>query len=312
MFLVVAVVGSAGPAQAALAYPKVDGRCVDQTGVLGHDLCAKVTTALLREERTTSDEIAVVVVPTTGDASIEAWSTGIFNAWGVGKKDKNNGVLLVVAMEDHKVRLETGRGLADRLADSDAETIADGITAHFAQDEYALGILTGLDDVRRQLGHTVPAVARLEPLAAMAPDPEVTATGASNTGPGETSDETSGEALGETSGETAWDGSDFASPDDVVTADDDSPPVVPIVIGAFALVVLIGVLVSRGSSRSTPGGGAGPRSRVRQSTWAAGSVDVSSTNSMPSTFDSSGSSGGSTGGSFGGGSSDGGGATSSW
>jgi uncharacterized protein len=294
MFLVIAVVGAAARAEAAPAYPAADGRCVDRTGVLGHDLCAKVTAALLRDERATSDEIAVVVVPTTGDAAIEAWSTGIFNAWGVGKKDKNNGVLLVVALDDHKVRLETGRGLAHRLGDSDAGTIADGITGHFAQDEYALGILTGLDDVRRQLGHTVPAAARLAPLAAAAPDPEVTATADLNIWSGDTS--------GDTSDETSWDGSDFASPDD------GSVPVVPIAIGAFAVVALIGVLIGRGSSRPASGD-PGPRRRSssdQPSTWMAG--DVSTTSGTSSAVDSSGGSGSG----FGGGSSDGGGATSSW
>ena len=289
MFLVIAVVGSAARAEAAPAYPKVDGRCVDQTGVLGPDLCAKVTAALLRDERATSDEIAVVVVPTTGDAAIEAWSTGIFNAWGVGKKDKNNGVLLVVALDDHKVRLETGRGLAGRIGDSDAGTIAGGITEHFAQDEYALGILTGLDDVRRQLGHSV--TARLESLAAAAPTPEVT--------------EDSNIWTGDTSG----DGIEFASPDDVASADDSSVPVVPIVIGGFVLVGLIGVLIGRGSSRSGPGGSRS-LSSDQQATWMAGSTTTSSNSfsSTPSSVDSSGSSGSS----FGGGSSDGGGATSSW
>jgi uncharacterized protein len=297
MFLVIAVAGTAGPAEAAPAYPAVDGRCVDQTGVLGHDLCAKVTAALLREERATSDEIAVVVVPTTGDMSIEAWSTGIFNAWGVGKKDKDNGALLVVAVDDHNVRLETGRGLAGRIGDSDAETITGGIAEHFARDEYALGILTGLDEVRRQLGHTVPAAARLESLAAAAP--EVTAT----------EDSTIWTA------ETGPDGSDFTAPDGLASSDDSSPPVGLIVIGAFVGVALIGFLVSRGSSRSASGG-AGLSSSVQRSTWVAGNTDVTAANT-PTMFDSSGGSGGSdssggSGSSFGGGSSDGGGGTSSW
>src|SRR5690349_19885120 len=95
-FAVTAVVGMAVPAQAAPVYPRADGRCVDQTGVLGPDLCRKVTSILVREEKSTSDEIAVVVVPNTGDSTIEAWSTGLFNTWGVGRKGKDNGVLLVV------------------------------------------------------------------------------------------------------------------------------------------------------------------------------------------------------------------------
>lgn len=292
VFAAVAVVGMAAPAEAATAYPKADGRCVDQTAVLGRALCAKVTTILLRDEKSTSDEIAVAVIPTIGDSSIEEWSTGLFNAWGVGKKSKNNGVLLVVALDDHNVRLETGQGVEDRLSDSDAGNIVDGITAHFTEDEYALGILTGLDDVRRQLGHTVPAKDRLAPLAATAPAP---------TEP----DLTGGDDSGVTS-----DGSEFTLPGDVTaTEDDGSIPVLPIAIGGFAVVGLLAVGLSRVSSRSTGGGTSsfGRRGSTHQAMWTAGSSDSPTAISSPS-VDSSGSSGTS----FGGGTSDGGGATGSW
>jgi uncharacterized protein len=170
--LAAAVVGTAAPAQAAPAYPRASGRCVDQTGVLGGELCEKITTILLREEKATSDEIAVAVVPTTGDESIKAWSTGLFNTWGIGKKERNNGVLLVVAVNDHKVRLATGRGAADRLTDDEARPIIDEVvTPAFADEDYPLGILSGLDEVRRTLGHRVPGDARLESLTPAAADP---------------------------------------------------------------------------------------------------------------------------------------------
>lgn len=285
VFAAVAVVGFAAPAEAAPAYPKADGRCVDQTAVLGPGLCAKVTAVLLREEKSTSDEIAVAVVPTTGDASIETWSTGLFNTWGVGKKGKNNGVLLVVALDDHTVRLETGRGAQARLDDNDAKTIVDDVTSHLAKDEYALGILTGLDDVRRQLGHTVPTKARLVSLAATAPTPpEPVLTDSDGT-------------------EVLSDGSEFTSPDDFGSVDDGFGPLVPIALGGFAVLALFGVVISRVSSRSN---GGGHHHATRQTTWAAGSSDSSSTSWSSS--DSSGSSGSS----FGGGSSDGGGSSGSW
>jgi uncharacterized protein len=288
VFAAISVVGVAAPAEAAPAYPKANGRCVDQTAVLGQDLCAKVTAILLRDEKSTSDEIAVAVVPTTGASSIEAWSTGLFNTWGVGKKAKNNGVLLVVAVEDHKVRLETGRGVANRLGDSDAVNIVDDITSHFSDDEYALGILTGLDDVRRQLGHTVPTNALLAPLAATAPAPaEPDLTGSDDSG-------------------VSSDGSEFTTPDDFASADDGSVAVLPIAIGGFVVVVLLVVAIGRGSSRSA-GRGLAHHDSTHQATWATGITDSATTSSLSGT-DASGSAGPS----FGGGSSDGGGATGSW
>jgi uncharacterized protein len=143
LFLTAAVMlGTAAPAAAAPAYPRPDGRCVDRAGVLGPRLCAKVTKILLRDEARSSDEIAVAVVPSTGAQTIEAWSTGLFNAWGVGKQDKDNGVLLVVAVDDRRVRLETGRGMSSRLSDEAAgEIVRTVITPRFAEGAHAAGIL---------------------------------------------------------------------------------------------------------------------------------------------------------------------------
>jgi uncharacterized protein len=267
---------------------------VDQAGVLGDDLCAKVTAVLLRDEKSAADEIAVAVVPTTGGGGIEAWSTGLFNSWGVGKKGKNNGVLLVVARDDRAVRLETGRGVADRLSDGDAGNIVDDVTARCAEDECALGILTGLDAVRRQLGHTVPADALLAPLAA-------TALGS----PGAAAADGAGDP-------------DFESGDSVVQAggsesgpeDDGAMAVLPIVIGGFAVVLLLAALISRDSGRSR---GVGPawsahQDPARGTMWSTGATDTTTISSFSSGSDSSANSGGG----FGGGSSDGGGASGGW
>lgn len=285
-----AVLAVAAPAVAAPAYPQAEGRCVDQTETLGQALCAKVTAILLRDEKSAAAEIAVAVVPTTGESSIEAWSTGLFNTWGVGKSWKNDGVLLVVALDDHKVRLETGRGVRQRLSDAEAATIVDGVTSHFTAAEYALGILTGLDDVRRQLGPAPPADALLAPLAPAAPAPTPDLAGDDG-------------STGWSDDSEVWsDGSEFASPEDFGSADGDGAgPVLAIAIGGFAVVALVGFAVSRGSSRPTGDGS------THLAAWQAGSAH------SPTTSSSSGSdSAGSSGSGFGGGSSDGGGATGSW
>ncbi|MFI7603415.1 TPM domain-containing protein [Actinoplanes sp. NPDC049681] len=295
----VTVVGLAAPAQAAPAYPRADGRCVDRTGVLGAALCKKITTILLRDEKATSDEIAVAVVPTTGDESIEAWSTGLFNTWGVGKKDRNNGVLLVVAIDDHTVRLETGRGAADRLSDGEAQRIIDEVvTPPFAEDDYPRGVLSGLDEVRGALGHSIPANARLTSLA-----PATRPTAA---------DESDGTTT------TTGDESFFSGDDPGFTeeSDDDSLPIGIFAVGALFVLVLLAIGIGRASASSPasagPAGTASNRRRshhdsVHHATWMAGSFGSTSSNSS-SGFDSSSSSSSS----FGGGSSDGSGASGSW
>jgi uncharacterized protein len=292
VFAAVSVLGVAVPAQAAPAYPHAHGRCVDQTEVLGAGLCAEVTAILLRDEKSTSDEIAVALVPTTGEVSINAWTTGLFNAWRVGKKGKNNGVLLVVALDDHKVRLETGRGVQSRLSDREAAKIVHDVTSHFADDEDALGILTGLDDVRRQLGHRIVAGALLAPLAnevTMQADPDFT----DSDDPG-----------------ISADGPDFFT-DATEPGGEGSFPLVPVAIGALVVAGLFAVIVRRASSTGGPGA-LSTTDRDRQN-LAASTLMSHSTGSSFTSPSSGADSSSAAGPSFGGGSSDGGGgATGSW
>ena len=165
------ILGIAAPAAADVPYPAPNGRCVDTVGVLGTDLCGRITATLMADETASSDEVAVAVVPTTESASIETWATGLFNTWGVGKKGQDNGVLLVVAVKDHRMRIATGRGMGERLSDSRAgEIISSTITPEFKAGRYAAGILAGLDAIRSAIGHTVTPDNALAALAAFAPE----------------------------------------------------------------------------------------------------------------------------------------------
>jgi uncharacterized protein len=96
------------------------------------------------------------VVQTTGGESIGAWGTGLFDAWGIGKRDGNNGVLLVVAVADRNLHIVTGRGLAGRLPDGTASQIAGGtIDPLLRAGRTRDAVLAGLDGIRRALRHPV-------------------------------------------------------------------------------------------------------------------------------------------------------------
>ncbi|MGC9666183.1 TPM domain-containing protein [Planosporangium sp. 12N6] len=272
------VFGTAGPAVAAPAYPAPDGRCVDTTGVLGRQLCDRITEVLRADESRAGDQIAVAVVPTTGDATIETWATGLFNAWGVGQRGRDDGVLLVVAVDDHRLRIATGRGMADRLSDGQAnEIIAATITPAFGRGAYAAGILAGLDEIRRRIGHPVPPGTELVGLAGLASAaPPTDATG--------------------------------VAPDDVPGAPsaavpdsgdaDGSPPVWVFLAVSAAVLVVFFVAVARWDRRRGRGAGTGTAS-------AYGPV-AGSDGGTPTWF------GGGSDGGFGGGGSDGGGSSGSW
>jgi uncharacterized protein len=73
----------------------------------------------------TGSEAAVVVIDTTGDESIEEYANGLFREWGIGNKQKNNGVLLLVAVKDRKMRIEVGYGLEGILPDGKTGRIRD-------------------------------------------------------------------------------------------------------------------------------------------------------------------------------------------
>ncbi|GIE91193.1 TPM domain-containing protein [Actinoplanes regularis] len=295
------VVAVSSPALAAPAYPAPHGRCVDQVGVLGAELCDRVTGVLRADERVTTDEIAVAVVPTTGDATIEEWSTGLFNRWRVGKAGKNNGVLLVVAVDDHKVRLETGTGMARRLDDTAAAGIVDDvITPELADERYADGILRGLDEVRRHIGHKI-------------------ATGA----------ELAGLAPAEAGGTDLAGTEDISLYDDEVSGGSGAPSWLPVAGLALVGLIGIGLLSARSRRAPAPAGAKGPRVRgwadhphhPADRSHAADGAAASAGFLAASTYDSFSSSGSSSSDSssssssssdFGGGFSDGGGGSGSW
>jgi uncharacterized protein len=314
------VFGAASPAAAAPAYPQPDGRCVDQTGVLSPLLCAQVTAVLLRDEAGTSDEIAVAVVPTTGDAGIETWSTGLVNTWGVGKEGADNGILLVVAVNDHHLRITTGRGMSGRLTDGQAnEIINTTITPQFAQGAYAAGILAGLDEIRRKVGHTIPAGGELVTLTSTATGP----ASAAPAGPVPAAGLPAGDVP---AGDVpAWGDpvppAGAAGPFDVagmtVGLSGGLCLLLFLLLPIGAVLTLVSVLNRKGVRRSRSFGHP-PQSRRRhtsasasQSFWGAGHSGGSAGFS-----DSGGSAGfsdsGSSGSSFGGGGSDGGGSSGSW
>lgn len=93
-------------------------------------------------------EVSVVTIPTLGGDVIETYANTLFREWGIGEKDKNNGVLLVVAINDHKLRIEVGYGYEGVLTDArSSEIIRNSITPYFKQGAYGLGIASGVKDI---------------------------------------------------------------------------------------------------------------------------------------------------------------------
>lgn len=151
------------PTGGAAAYP-AEGRCVDTARVLGPGACTRIGALLAADEKASADgtQVAVAVVPSTGGASIETWGTGLFNAWGVGQAGKDNGVLLVVAVEDRALRIVTGDGMRTRLPDGQASEIVGGtILPLMRAGRTSDGVLMGLDAIRAEVNGPLTAANRL-------------------------------------------------------------------------------------------------------------------------------------------------------
>jgi uncharacterized protein len=99
----------------------------------------------------TGTQIAVLTVPDLGDLSIEEASIKVTDAWGLGKKGEDRGVLLMIAAQNRKLRIEVGRGLEGDLPDAYAKRIIDSvIVPAFRQQMFSQGIVAGVFEIIRR------------------------------------------------------------------------------------------------------------------------------------------------------------------
>lgn len=124
------------------------GRVVDKAGLLPDAAKAALTDRLALLERMAGPQFVVVTVPTLGGRSIEDYARALGNGWGVGDRQRNDGVILLVAPAEHKVRIEVGKGLETTLSDTlCAEVIGEDILPRFRANALREGIEAGADRI---------------------------------------------------------------------------------------------------------------------------------------------------------------------
>lgn len=134
--------------QAALSAPAVrlTGRVTDHAGVFTPVQEEALSTKLEQLERNTKHQMVVVTVASLGGKEIEPFTTDLANAWGVGRKDHDNGVVVLLAPNERKIRIAVGYGLESTLTDElCAEVIRDSMIPHFQQTDMYRGIDEGVD-----------------------------------------------------------------------------------------------------------------------------------------------------------------------
>ena len=127
--------------------PKPDRYFNDYTGVVSREAADRFNEQLAQFERDTSDQVVVAVFPKMqSDSDVADYSQRVAQAWGVGQKERRNGVVLFVFIQDRKVSIQVGYGLEGALPDITAYDIrANHIQPYFRNGDYEGGLATGID-----------------------------------------------------------------------------------------------------------------------------------------------------------------------
>ena len=135
-------------AAVALTFPALTGRVVDQANVISADAKRAIEPKLADLEAKSGIQLVVATVSSLEGQEIEPYANALFREWKLGEKAKNNGVLLLVAPNEHRVRIEVGYGLEGTLTDALGKVIiTNAITPRFKTGDFSGGISRGVDDI---------------------------------------------------------------------------------------------------------------------------------------------------------------------
>ena len=168
---------ASGRAVWAATYPAPLGRVNDFAHVLDASTVQRLEEALTELEQRTGAEVAVVTVPSVEGGDIERAAEELFRQWGIGKRRNDNGVLILCAVGDRRVRIEVGYGLEQTLPDAMCgRIIRERMAPHFKAGDYAAGLVDGTSAVVSLIAKAAGIAPSDVPLATFA-RPEASATG---------------------------------------------------------------------------------------------------------------------------------------
>jgi uncharacterized protein len=143
---------AAGAGFAATAVPKLEARVTDLAGTLTAPQRDALEAKLREFETRRGSQVAVLVVPTLGEETIEDFAGRVTDEWKLGRKGVDDGVLFVVAMKERRMRIHTGRGVQGTLTDALSKRIvSDLVTPHFRSGDFAGGIEAGADAIMKAI-----------------------------------------------------------------------------------------------------------------------------------------------------------------
>ncbi|NDJ59133.1 YgcG family protein [Enterobacteriaceae bacterium 4M9] len=151
-------------AAADVAVPELRQQVTDLTGTLSQ---AQINALTQQTQQLAPAQVAILVVPTTGQETIEQYATRVFDQWKLGDKTRSDGVLLLVAWQDHTVRIEVGYGFEGALTDvQSGQIIRTAIIPAFRENNLALGLERGVTQIGKLLaGEQLPVEQKPAPTA---------------------------------------------------------------------------------------------------------------------------------------------------
>ena len=148
VFILLLLAGGTAVAQKIPPRPEPPRLVNDYTNTLTPDQVQALENKLVAFNDSTSTQIAVVIIPTLDGNEIADYNVKLFREWGVGGKEHNNGVVLLIAKDDRKLNITTGYGVEGALPDITCKHIIDDqIVPHFKGNDYYRGVEEGTDAI---------------------------------------------------------------------------------------------------------------------------------------------------------------------
>jgi uncharacterized protein len=154
MLALVVLLGATGavpwdaPRDGLQPVPPLQARVTDLTGTLSASERQTLDAKLADWEARTTNQLAILIVPTTKPEAIEGYSIRVAEAWKLGQKGKDNGAILLVAKDDKQMRIEVGYGLEGVLTDiTSHRIITETIAPQFSKGQFAAGLEAGVDRI---------------------------------------------------------------------------------------------------------------------------------------------------------------------
>jgi uncharacterized protein len=135
-----------------VAVPRLAARVTDSTGTLTVAERAALEAKLDAFEKSKGSQVAVLIVPSIGTETIEEYAGRVTDEWKLGRKGVDDGVLLLVAKQERKIRIQSGRGVQGTLTDAlSRRIVADIVAPRFRTGDFAGGIEAGVDSIMKAI-----------------------------------------------------------------------------------------------------------------------------------------------------------------